>query len=60
VERKQVEGELTFRSFVLLIFPSRVRSLLDFLCSWYPGLRIALGRATDRAETLQAAYSSSE
>jgi hypothetical protein len=60
VERKQVEGELTFHSFVLLIFPLGVRSLLDFLCSWYPGLRTALGRVTDRAETLQAAYDSSE
>jgi hypothetical protein len=60
VERKKVEGELTFRRSVLLIFPSGVRSLLDFLCSWYPGLRTALGRATDRAETLQAAYDSSE
>jgi hypothetical protein len=60
VERKQVEGELSFRSFVLLIFPSGVCSLLDFLCSWYPGLRTALGRSTDRAETLQAAYHSSE
>jgi hypothetical protein len=59
-ERKQVEGELPFHSFVLLIFPSGVCSLLDFLCSWYPGLRTALGRATDRAETLQAAYDSSE
>jgi DNA repair exonuclease SbcCD ATPase subunit len=60
VERKQVEGELTFRRFVLLISPSGVRSLLDFLCSWYPGLRTALGRATDRAETLQVACDSSE
>jgi hypothetical protein len=60
VERKQVEGELTFRHFVLLIFPPGVCSLFDFLCSWYPGLRTALGRATDRAETLQAAYNSSE
>jgi hypothetical protein len=60
VERKQVEGELPFRSFVLLIFPSGVCSLLDFLCLWYPGLRTALGRATNRAETLQAAYDSSE
>jgi phage-related minor tail protein len=60
VERKQVEDELTFRRFVLLIFPLGVRSLLDFLCSWYPGLRTTLGRATDRAETLQAAYDSSE
>jgi DNA repair exonuclease SbcCD ATPase subunit len=60
VERKQVEGELPFRSFVLLTFPSGVRSLLDFFCSWYPGLRTALGHATDRAETLQAAYDSSE
>jgi hypothetical protein len=60
VERKQVQGELTFRRYVLLIFPSGVRSLLDFLCSWNPGLRTALGRATDRAEALQAAYDSSE
>jgi hypothetical protein len=59
-ERKQVEGELSFRFFVLLVFPSEVCSLLDFLCSWYPGLRTALGRVTDRAETLQAAYDSSE
>jgi chromosome segregation ATPase len=60
VERKQVEGELTFHCFVLLIFPSGIRSLLDFLCSWYPGLRTALGRAIDRAEMLQVAYDSSE
>jgi hypothetical protein len=59
-KRKQVEGELPLRSFVSLIFTSRVRSLLDFLCSWYPGLCTALGRTTDRAETLQAAYDSSE
>jgi uncharacterized coiled-coil protein SlyX len=51
-ERKQVECVLPLRSFVLLIFPSGVRSLLDFLCSWYLGLRTALGRTTDRAETL--------
>jgi hypothetical protein len=51
-ERKQVEGESLLRSFVLLIFPSGIRSLLDSLCSWYPGLRTALGHATDRAETL--------
>jgi hypothetical protein len=25
---------LSFRSFVLLIYPSGVCSLLDFLCSW--------------------------
>jgi chromosome segregation ATPase len=30
-ERKQVERELPLRSFVLLIFPSGVRFLLDFL-----------------------------
>jgi hypothetical protein len=60
VERKQVEGESKFRCFVLLIFPPGVRSLLDFLCSWYPDLRTALGRATDRAEMLQPAYDSSE
>jgi hypothetical protein len=60
VERKQVQSELTFRRFVLLIFPSGVRSLIDVLCSWYPGLRTALGCATDRTETLQVAYDSSE
>jgi hypothetical protein len=60
VERKQVEGELTFHRFVLLIFPLGVRSLFDFLCSWYPGLRTALGRAIDQAETSQAANDSSE
>jgi hypothetical protein len=27
---------------------------------WHPGLRIALGHATNQAETLQAAYDSSE
>jgi hypothetical protein len=43
-----------------LIFPSGVRSPFDFLCSWHPGLRTALGHATDRAETLQAANDSSE
>jgi hypothetical protein len=59
-ERKQVEGESPLRSFVLLIFPSGIRSLLEFFCSWYPGLRTALGSVTDRAETLQAAYDSSE
>jgi hypothetical protein len=59
-ERKQVEGELPFRSFVLLIFPSGVCSILDFLCSWYPGMRTALGRVTNRAETLQVANDSSE
>jgi chromosome segregation ATPase len=42
-ERKQVEGESLLRSFVLLIFPSGIRSLLEFSCSWYPGLRTALG-----------------
>jgi chromosome segregation ATPase len=59
-ERKQVEGESPLRSFVLLIFPSGVRSPLDFFCSWHPGLRTALGHAANRAETLQAAYDSSE
>jgi hypothetical protein len=44
----------------LVIFPSGVRSPFDFLCSRHPGLRTALGHATNRAETLQAAYNSSE
>jgi hypothetical protein len=46
--------------FVLLIFPSGVRSPSDFFCSRRPGLHTALGHATNRAETLQAAYNSSE
>jgi hypothetical protein len=45
---------------VLVIFPSGVCSLFDFSCSRRPGLRTALGHATNRAETLQAAYNSSE
>jgi hypothetical protein len=45
---------------VLLIFPSGVCSPFDFFCSRRPGLRTALGHATNRAETLQAAYNSSE
>jgi hypothetical protein len=44
---------------VLLIFPSGVRSPFDFFCSRRPGLRTALGHATNRVETLQAAYNSS-
>jgi hypothetical protein len=44
----------------LLIFPSGVCSLLDFFCLWHSGLRTALGHAANRAETLQAAYDSSE
>jgi hypothetical protein len=44
---------------VLLIFPSGVRSPFDFFCSRCPGLRTALGHATNRVETLQAAYNSS-
>jgi hypothetical protein len=59
-ERKQVEGEPPLCSFVLLIFPSGIRSLLEFPCPWYPGLRTTLGRVTDWAETLQTAYDSSE
>jgi hypothetical protein len=44
----------------LVIFPSGARSPFDFFCSRRPGLRTALGHATNRAETLQAAYNSSE
>jgi hypothetical protein len=44
----------------LLIFPSGVRSPFDFFCLHRLGLRTALGHATNRAETLQAAYNSSE
>jgi hypothetical protein len=44
----------------LLIFPSGVRSPSDFIRLRLPGLHTALGHATNRAETLQAAYNSSE
>jgi hypothetical protein len=60
VERKQVEGEFVFLLFVLLIFPSGIRSHLDHLCSWLLGLRAALGYATTQSETVSAAYNSSE
>jgi hypothetical protein len=40
--------------------PSGARSPFDFFCSHRPGLRTTLGHATNRAETLQAAYNSSE
>jgi DNA repair exonuclease SbcCD ATPase subunit len=61
VERKQVEGE-----FVSVRFSFVDSSFWDPLptsplsCSWLPGLRTALGHATTRAETLQAAYNSSQ
>jgi hypothetical protein len=45
---------------VLLVFPSGIRSPFDFFCLRHPGLRTALGHATNPAETLQAAYNSSE
>jgi hypothetical protein len=44
----------------LVIFPPGVRSPFDLLCSRHPVLCTALGHATNRAETLQAAYNSSE
>jgi hypothetical protein len=67
VEKKQVEGKFAFIWFsfvdsfsVLLIFPSGIHSHLDLPCSWLPGLRTALGHATTQAETVSAAYSSTE
>jgi hypothetical protein len=60
VEKKQVERELPLHFSFCLIFPSGVRSPFDFFCSRRPGLRNVLGHATNRAETLQAAYDSSE
>jgi hypothetical protein len=45
---------------VLAVFPSGVRSPFNFFCLRRPGLRTALGHATNRAETLQATYNSSE
>jgi chromosome segregation ATPase len=61
VERKQVEGE--FVSVRFLFVDSSFWDPLptsSLSCSWLPGLRTALGHATTRAETLQAAYNSSQ
>jgi F0F1-type ATP synthase membrane subunit b/b' len=67
VEKKQVEGKFAFIRFsfvnsfsVLLIFPSRICSDLDLPCSWFPGLRTAMGHMTNQAETVSAAYNSAE
>jgi hypothetical protein len=67
VEKKQVEGKFAFvrfsfvdSFFVSLIFPSGIRSHLDLPCSWFPGLRTALGHVTTQAETVSATYNSSE
>jgi hypothetical protein len=60
VEKKQVEGEFVFLLFVLLIFPSGIRSHLDLPCSWLPRRRAALGHATTQDEIMSAAYNSSE
>jgi hypothetical protein len=61
VEKKQVEGEFVFvrLSFVNSFFWDPLPTS-SFSCSWLPGLRTALGHATTRAETLQAAYNSSQ
>jgi hypothetical protein len=59
-EKKQVQGEYVFLFFVLLIFPSGIRSHLDLPCSWLPGPRTTLGHATTQAETVSTAYNSSE
>jgi hypothetical protein len=45
---------------VLVVFPSGVRSIFNFFCLRRRGPRTVLGHATNRAETLQAAYNSSE
>jgi hypothetical protein len=67
VEKKHVEGKFAFvrflfadSFFVLLIFPSGIRFHLDLPCSWFPDLRIALGHTTTQAETVSAAYNSTE
>jgi hypothetical protein len=67
VEKKQVEGKFAFvwfsfvdSFFVSLIFPSGIHSHLDLPCSWFPGLRTALGHVTTQAETVSATYNSSE
>jgi hypothetical protein len=67
VEKKKVEGKFAFvrflfvdSVFVLLIFPSGIRSRLDLPCLWLTGLQTSLGHVTTRAETLQTAYNSSQ
>jgi hypothetical protein len=47
-------------SLVLLIFPLGIRFQLDFSCSWFSGLRTALGHAATQAEAVQTAYNSSQ
>jgi hypothetical protein len=44
----------------LLIFPLGIRFQLDFSCSWFSGLRTALGHATTQVEAVQTAYNSSQ
>jgi hypothetical protein len=59
VEKKQVEGESPLCS-LFRCSSLGVRYPFDFFCSRRPGLLTVLGHATNRAETLQAAYNSSE
>jgi hypothetical protein len=60
VEKKQVEGKSPLCFLFWWFFSSGVCSPFDFLCLHRPGLGTALGHATNRVETLQAAYNSSE
>jgi hypothetical protein len=48
VEKKQVEGEFVFLFFVLLIFPSGIRSHLDLPCSWLQACRPPWGMQPPR------------
>jgi hypothetical protein len=61
VEKKQVKGDFVSIqfSFVDSFFWDPLSNFV-FPCSWLPGLRTALGHATTQAETLQAAYKSSQ
>jgi hypothetical protein len=52
-EKKQVEGELSsIRSLICRFAFLGIRSQLSFSCSWFSGLRTALGNTTTHAEAM--------
>jgi hypothetical protein len=59
-EKKQVEGESPLFAFRLLIWFAWDPLPIFIFCSWFSGLRNALGNSTTHAESLQTAYNSSQ